>query len=217
MPHHYGENLRELTADERAWFDRNAALVGEIAGVFAGRYRMTPDEAVASTYYCLYRAALNWDPDAGANEKTYIYSFCRYGLMNEANLLRYGTSKFRAGKAAVLFSDLTEKSASEIAGSVEVGEFEELDAVRLHAAIGGLSELQQAVLRARLRGEKLAAIGRRIGMTKERVRQVEHVAVWRLRITLGEDPGPRPTRSRVDGNRASLFTPSARSRRLQRR
>jgi RNA polymerase primary sigma factor len=80
------------------------------------------------------------------------------------------------------FGDLVAQAASDVAEEVQVA----LDEVALHHAIEQLPEREQQVIRLRygldeeMEPKSLEEIGRRMGITRERVRQIETQALSRL-------------------------------------
>ena len=80
------------------------------------------------------------------------------------------------------FGDLVAQAASDVAEEVQVS----LDESALHRAIGTLPEREQLVIRMRygldeeMEPKSLEEIGRRMGITRERVRQIETQALSRL-------------------------------------
>ena len=80
------------------------------------------------------------------------------------------------------FGDLVAQAASDVAEEVQVS----LDESALHRAIGTLPEREQMVIRMRyglddeMEPKSLEEIGRRMGITRERVRQIETQALSRL-------------------------------------
>jgi RNA polymerase primary sigma factor len=80
------------------------------------------------------------------------------------------------------FGDLVAQAAEDVATEVQVA----LDESALHRAIGELPEREQLVIRMRyglddeMEPKSLEEIGRRMGITRERVRQIETQALSRL-------------------------------------
>jgi len=80
------------------------------------------------------------------------------------------------------FGDLVAQAASDVAEEVQVA----LDETALHRAISSLPEREQHVIRLRygldeeMEPKSLEEIGRRMGITRERVRQIETQALARL-------------------------------------
>jgi len=80
------------------------------------------------------------------------------------------------------FGDLVAQAASDVAEEVQVA----LDETALHRAIAQLPEREQQVIRLRygldeeMEPRSLEEIGRRMGITRERVRQIETQALGRL-------------------------------------
>jgi RNA polymerase primary sigma factor len=80
------------------------------------------------------------------------------------------------------FGDLVAQSAEDVAEEVQLS----LDESALHQAIGTLPEREQMVIRMRygldeeMEPKSLEEIGRRMGITRERVRQIETQALSRL-------------------------------------
>jgi RNA polymerase primary sigma factor len=80
------------------------------------------------------------------------------------------------------FGDLVAQAASDVAEEVQVA----LDESALHRAVADLPEREQEVIRLRygldeeMEPHSLEEIGRRLGITRERVRQIETQALSRL-------------------------------------
>lgn len=73
----------------------------------------------------------------------------------------------------------------------EAAELEE----QTHAAklcLRALDQRERAVLVARCNGLTLDVVAWHLALTKERVRQIEKAAVWKVRAAAGLDAGPRP-------------------------
>jgi RNA polymerase sigma factor (sigma-70 family) len=70
---------------------------------------------------------------------------------------------------------------------------ERLTTSQLQPLLLRLSEREREILRARSRGESLRTVGRRLGVSGERVRTIEERALARLRVAadLGVDTSPR--------------------------
>lgn len=73
--------------------------------------------------------------------------------------------------------------------------------LRLHLGLDRLSEREQAILQRRAHGETLDEIGRTLGLSKERIRQLEAEALYKLARALGQarpagslSGSPRPCR-----------------------
>ena len=83
---------------------------------------------------------------------------------------------------------------------------------RLRSALAGLSERERHVIRARRldeEAETLETVGRRLGISKERVRQIENRALSKLRVALAADTpmAPRPLQDRLAGAAAAIRAP----------
>jgi RNA polymerase primary sigma factor len=83
-------------------------------------------------------------------------------------------------------------SYEETSGDFE-GVLERVTATQVQPLLLRLSEREREILRARASGESLRTIGRRLGVSGERVRTIEERALARLRVSanLGVDTPPR--------------------------
>jgi len=100
---------------------------------------------------------------------------------------RYGDAAYRASKPAVLDEQVAEGLASGDADPAEEASQRELLA-QLPSRLARLDPRHAEVLRRRSRGDKLHEIAATLGVSKERVRQIEAFALGQLREEYGLSP-----------------------------
>lgn len=186
-----------LRAERRV--EQNVKLVYWAVGFFLG---LAPDrdghdheEAVAEGLMTLWRAALGWDPFAGVKFSTYAAVCLRRGLAR----WRWGTTgvggrDLKVGGRPVASLDGGDASGALVAApdpaepALTAADFDELLAGAKLA--GGRTEL---VLRRRYQdGRTLAEIGAELGLTRERVRQIEAQGIKALRAAFNPRVAPPP-------------------------
>lgn len=154
-----------------------------------------PDDAEQEGYLALLRAAELWEEGRGVQFNSYairavthrVYDFCtrdRLVHVPRHPPLRYAAQASRA---------LTVRDIDDCANSLAVDDqgargtrFEADEYERLRAAVRQLPEAQRRVIALRYDEElTLAAAGRRLGVSRERVRQVQAEALRSLRALMG--------------------------------
>lgn len=180
-------SLAPLTADQQTLVSENLGLAYHWAGSFASDGEADRDAAVNG----LIRAAQGFDPERGYKFSTYA-TYCIRSALHDA--LRQRMSE--RAHAAMLFSDLDclhphPKEAETIDWLAELGvcDPEPVDLSGLFAAARSLLNSRWwQVLRLRyLEGLSLRETGKRLTLSKERVRQIEKDALEKLREHLQEE------------------------------
>lgn len=191
---------RRLTEDQRRLVEDNVALaISVVTNTHAGR-RMSHDDRVSVAFVGLCRAALLYDPSRGWKFSTYAANAIRYTLLREEHFDRLiHLPAALAGKAALRRPHLAAEadrvrgvsslSADEIdpparADGAEEAEARAADREALWAAIRDLPPRYRWVVAERARGKTLESIGRHMGVSKERARQIEQKGIELIRARL---------------------------------
>ncbi len=190
-----GIENRKLTQEQQELVVANMGIAGIV--VKNSRIHVKSkgeiDELVGRASLALCKAAQDYKSNTGVKFSTYAYNLCRFavrdyifdeGLIFTPNGDR--TSDDRAGyrsahaKAARSIKWIGPSNGAKLLNCQSIGPREQLEANE-EAAIGRetiesimrtLSCTQRTVFRSRLDGETFAAIGKELGVSKERVRQV---------------------------------------------
>lgn len=149
------------------------------------------DDAEQVGHVALLRAAEIWDESRGVRFATYAVWSIRHrvellirtdGLIHvpAAHAERFGGRAKRARHPGGIEDALHVAARREDEDRPEPDEMEKLrDAMRF------LSARQQTVVMGRAEGRTLAEMGERVGLSKERVRQIELAAMEKLRWRMG--------------------------------
>lgn len=191
----------DVTREILAWHDavetaRGNIVRGNIALVMAmaKRTRVTtadPADLVSEGNLALLRAVNKFDSSRGYRFSTYA---CRAILKSFARVATR-TSRYR-GYFPTEFDPTLEKSDFVEQRRADVADhcMDELRSI-LNGEAGSLSDIERTVIRARFaldedadsrKGKTLEQIGELIGVTKERVRQIQNKALGKLRAVLDE-------------------------------
>ena len=167
----------------------NVGLAYTMVARFRGN-SVDRDDLLGEALLALLRAVEGFDPSRGCRFSTYACNAIVRALMQAVKKSnRAGGLRF-VGELDILGERLHELEDTPNAWS-------ELFADRLRRALevneGDLTEREHAVLAERfpMRGESrrtLAQIGHRLGLSKERVRQIQSMALAKLRDVLQADP-----------------------------
>ncbi|MBN1513649.1 MAG: sigma-70 family RNA polymerase sigma factor [Phycisphaerae bacterium] len=188
-------NGHVMPEDRLRWRDRYQVIRGYLverhlglAYVVVGRYRgyaCEHDDLVSEALGSLLHAVERFDPWKGCRFSTYAYTVIARALMNEGR---------RAVKRRSRFAVL-DRAAIEPPDRVDTQT--ELYVERLQRVLDGnaceLSQLEARVLARRFPLDceprsTLAAISAAVGLSKERVRQIQNIALRKLREVLVADP-----------------------------
>jgi hypothetical protein len=184
----------------KGWLRLNMAFVyREALRVWRCYRQYDRDECAAMLVPFAYQFARTMKPDGGAKFITY---FGRYGVKNllcslasEAGLIRVPKWKGEARRtgefvpATVTHFGSTgdyEGTGVPEPAATDDGTAERAEASEVwSAAMRALKPSYQAVLRRRMRGERLQHIAADMGLTRERIRQIEFAALNLVRERLG--------------------------------
>lgn len=196
--------IRPLTAAQSELVRKNMGLVGKMYNLVAKRnklvLRMGFDDAAQEGYVILCRAAQLFDPSRGSQFSTYACNAIYQGL--EAAAARHLLTPIPRDVArAVLYNERgtlsdTQWARAQAAVAVRghMSDWQEAeipepeppptyDGMTFDALIRDLSPREQIIMRRRFfLGESLSQVGEHLGLTKERVRQIQAQAVRRARL-----------------------------------
>lgn len=168
----------EAPADLEAWIKDNQGLIYHWVERRPAHLRR--DEAYAIALEAIWRGTATFDPNRGVKFSSYISIKIR-------SLLTYPGRKRKRRKPRPISLDAYEDRDKDSRLAVYDSRGEEAEQVR--KAVDQLPERERIVITLRfgLDGERciLEEIGERIGLCKERVRQIEAKAIERLRIRMG--------------------------------
>jgi RNA polymerase sigma factor (sigma-70 family) len=178
------------TAEETARVEENLGLVGAILNHTAQAMHLDRDEREQIGRFGLVKAALGWD-GVTARFSTYACHVVYRELQRahcEDRTIRVPKNAFdgRSGDVGAASRALGTASLDAL-GCEPEGRTDEPDDGpydELYAAIDRLPSRERYIVRRRLAGDTLRAIGADIGLTKERVRQIHCEAVRNLRAML---------------------------------
>jgi RNA polymerase sigma factor (sigma-70 family) len=173
-------NPKPLTDEQRDLVAANLGLIGTAVK----RYRtgeIETDDLAQIAFLGLCKGARSFKPELG-------YKFSTYGTKAALGTVSH---EFRRRKVRQAVSGKSTLRDPEIL-AVHPGAPDDIDgsidrateAERVEAAIGRLPDRYQYVVRARLEDRTLSEIGRGLGVTKERARQLEQLAHRALRQML---------------------------------
>lgn len=165
--------------------EHNLGLVYSMIGRFSSR-RTDEDDLLSDAMLALTRAADRFNPWRGYRFSTYACNVIARALMRRGK---------RENNYRRLFPVQHDASFERPAGSTDVDS--ELYVERLRYAldnnIGALTEMETRILSQRFTEERdtkltFQEIGNAVGLSKERVRQIQNVALDKLREVLSGDP-----------------------------
>lgn len=137
------------------------------------------DDGIGIAMLALTIAASRFEPERGFEFSTFATVSIRNAFRNE---IQYRQCKCRCAGVHGLYDDKGEPM--EIAEPVR-GEEPNPRLLDLRAAVKRLGGREAVIMQHRLQGETFSRIGERLGMTKQRVQQLERIAVARLGCMLG--------------------------------
>lgn len=168
----------EAPADLEAWIKDNQRLIYHWVERRPAHLRR--DEAYAIAIEAVWRGTATFDPARGVKFSSYISIKIR-------SLLSYPGRKRKHRKPRPISLDAYEDRDKD--SRLAVYESDGVDAEHVRQLVDRLPARERLVITLRfgLDGErcKLEEVGDRIGLCKERVRQIEAKALERLRIRMG--------------------------------
>lgn len=178
-----------LTTEQRAIVEANLGLVHKFAQSChpQGRGSLTLDDLIAEGVFGLIHAARNFDPSRGCKFSTpavwWIRQAMQRAVLGKAHMIRIPA--YQRGKVSVPVSQADDDWAKVIKDE-SAGPEDEAIAGEQRAEVAGLlrrlSKQYQDVIRWRFYdGLTLEQIGQRLGISKERVRQIEAKALAIMR------------------------------------
>jgi len=151
-----------------------------------GSTRLDQDDLLSDAMLGLTHAVDRFDPEKGYRFSTYACNVIARGLM------RFGK---REGSYRRLFPVQFDASFERAEGSPDeqAGLYLERLRYALDRNLGGLTDLESQIVAERFPsgqgGQRtFREIGRAVGLSKERVRQIQKIALRKLRDVLNEDP-----------------------------
>lgn len=165
--------------------EKNLGLVYSMISRFASS-NVDEDDLLSDAMYGLARAVDRFDPWRGFRFSTYACNVIARALM------RRGRQETNYRRLFPVQHDTTFERPSELPDAQT-----ELYVERLHRALtenlGELTELESKILAQRFPSDResrltFKEIGDTIGLSKERVRQIQNIALNKLREVLAEDP-----------------------------
>ncbi|MEM7245193.1 MAG: sigma-70 family RNA polymerase sigma factor [Acidobacteriota bacterium] len=200
---------------------RNLRLVTKIAWQFRGCGREIGDLVQDGTLGLL-RAVARFDPSQGCTFATYagrlVHQAMIQSLEDRGSLIRVPARQQRRGLRAPTTYSLDEPSGREgarrnvadLLPTVEGGQEPHAEAAwaaaRLDRLLDRLSEREAEIVRCRAEGHSTGELGRRLKLSRQRVSQLEQLALQKLRgeqeqgglgtslLTLAAVAGPRAPR-----------------------
>lgn len=184
-----------LTDAERDMADANRGLVYAVAKSMRLRWRLD-DDAIQAGMRGLMRAVQLYNPATGYQFGTYAGYWIRQAIQRHmtsdrlihipAHAQRGKLFREEVGRAMRPAKTIARRgdglAENEPWARDEEPDDETIPALR--AAIARLDPRSHEVITRRMRGETLKAIGAAIGLTRERVRQIEHEVHGKLREML---------------------------------
>jgi RNA polymerase sigma factor (sigma-70 family) len=161
------------------------------------RARVDYSDALCNAIYHLWRAARGFDESRGYEFTTYAYHAISNGLMRDYRMSRglcreYPRRKRRQSidaklrRAAYIDSDdmVVDRSPQP---DVELAEIEqyEFDVVRVQDAVQFIGEQNKEIFFRRVAGEGMKEIGASLGLSKQRIQQIEKNAIKEIRVRCG--------------------------------
>lgn len=140
------------------------------------------DDACQEMLFVLWRCALGFDPSRGFRFSTYAYgSMLRHIPKWRAKVLRHGFGHTGGEMVPVPFA-LTEERVIALAAPAD----EPPPDGSVWGVVNQLEPRARRVLRLRFRdGRTLEGVGQELGLTRERVRQLQVAALGELRELMG--------------------------------
>jgi RNA polymerase sigma factor (sigma-70 family) len=158
-----------LTPEEHIWVANNLGIAGRVARKLSGP-RIDFDEARSAAYYGLCRAVMTWDKSKKAKRSTHAWWTCYWFVKERMNYIACRDNHGRSHRRPITFTDLARDE--DFPYDPESPDLdEEIKGLRL--AILCLPDRLSRIIRMRLEGMSLLSIGKTLGVSKERVRQLE--------------------------------------------
>lgn len=171
----------------------NIGLIHEMRrGV--GAQRTDEDDLQSAGYWSLYQAVLSFDPWKGYRFSTYA---CNAILRGYSYVWKKQTSNER------ILNEYVKRHRKALIDDIHTVQDEPVSSAlrdRLHDVLSDRSDVltpterlivQRRFLHSERRGDTLASIGRDIHRSKERVRQMQNLALAKLREAIEDDPDAR--------------------------
>jgi len=165
--------------------EKNLGLAYSMVGRFSAQ-NTDEDDLLSDALYTLMRAMERFNPWKGFRFSTYACNAIARELMRRNNRESRHRKRFLIQHEATFDRPAREP---DFGTALRV---ERLNAI-LEKNLGELTELESMVLRGRFRGDRksrftLQEIGDAVGLSKERVRQIQNSALSKLRNAMKQDP-----------------------------
>ena len=164
---------------------QNLGLVYSMMGRFGSR-QLDEDDLLSEAMYALARAVDRFNPWRGYKFSTYACNVIARAIM------RRGKQEGNYRRLFPVQYDTTLEKISELPDASTELYSERLNRI-LDRNLGDLSELETTILEHRFPAERIKRktfqqIGDSVGLSKERVRQIQNIALDKLREALETDP-----------------------------
>ncbi len=173
--------------------------------LWAGQFGLDAEDACAECHLALIKAASLWRPDQGR-------TFAGYAVKAMFNhLVNFARKERRVACVQSLVEGWERQADPKEYDPVEVVN-NRTELVRLRDAIARLDPRSRQVMQARVAGEGTRVIAERLGVTRQRIEQIEQQARSRLResasrrlILPSDQQSPRMLRFTADGRGEQTF------------
>ena len=165
--------------------EKNLGLVYSMIGRF-GSKKMDEDDMLSDAMFGLSRAVDRYNPWRGYRFSTYACNVISRALIRRGQRESYYREVFPVQH------DVSFEKAVEVPDPEKALYVERLDRA-LKNNLGELTDLESMVISRRFTADRQSRhtfqeIGKSVGLSKERVRQIQNVALKKLRNVLNEDP-----------------------------
>ncbi len=166
--------------------ERNLGLVYTMIGRFRAP-EVDADELTSEAMIAFVRAVELFNPLRGFRFSTYACNVVVRAIVRRRRAMSNHRRAFSGGEEQATSRVVEEQS--DFATELHVERLQRI----LAGNLGHLTEVEKGVLAQRFpegeqRAQTFREIGRAIGLSKERVRQIQHEALTKLRTVLREDP-----------------------------
>lgn len=198
--------IRAKAGDQRAFSELLEGHAGFFAQM-AHRSGVDPEDALQEIHMAAFNSLKSFDPDRGIRFLTYAAQMGKWGVArfrDSDNIIRLpqkqsfdkgseSLQQLAANATRMVSTDIRLENSRDSLGATladsrdfvqDISEAEELSL--LATAINRLPEREGQVVRSRMAGKTLDEIGMDLGVSRERVRQIEADAHKRLRVSMSQ-------------------------------